>query len=81
MPLIDTFVSAMIYKYIPRFADGTQLGEAADSLEGRETLQRDLTIWTAGQSPSTWGLTRTSTGLCSWDGATLDLCTEWGMSD
>ena len=53
MPLIDTFVSAMIYKYIPRFADGTQLGGAVDSLEGRETLQRDLTIWTAGQSPST----------------------------
>lgn len=47
-----------------QFADGNKLGGAADSLEGKETLQRD-----PEQSPTARSLT--SAGCCAWDGATL----------
>ncbi|TRZ24712.1 hypothetical protein HGM15179_002414 [Zosterops borbonicus] len=46
-------LEAELEEILSKFTDHTKLGGAADSLQGREALQRDLDKWKAGQSPTT----------------------------
>lgn len=39
---------------------------------------RGLANWRAGKSPTIRSLTRASAGFSTWEGATLDACTDWG---
>ncbi|KAJ7406966.1 hypothetical protein WISP_129705 [Willisornis vidua] len=64
---------------LSKFMDDTKLGGAVDSLKGKEILQRDLS------KLQDWAITnhmKFNKGKClilHWDGATLDVWTDWRM--
>jgi len=55
------------------FADNSKLGGAADSLEGREALQRDLEKLKSCAITNCMEFSKSSAGFCTWDGAALSI--------
>ncbi|KAJ7407001.1 hypothetical protein BTVI_64197 [Pitangus sulphuratus] len=80
--LFNTFINDLdggLEGILRKSADNGKLGEAVDSLEGKEALQRDLNKledWTiTNQMKSSQG----RAGFCTCDRASLDVQTDWGM--